>query len=134
MNGILMTPDNFKAIREDRKTVTRRCDQLKSINHYPDRWIAQYVNPQGIAGQGYWFFIDIKHQAGSLIVNPKYKIGQTIYVKEAWRIEAWDDEGGQFRLGYKLGGFSEWLCVTDEILTKYWTPNANNVSGSSLYR
>jgi hypothetical protein len=45
-------------------------------------------------------------------------------VKERWRIAEWDDEGGQFRIEYKSGGYSEWLCVTDEILEKYWMPNA----------
>ena len=32
MKGILMTPEMVQAIREDRKTVTRRCGQLKEIN------------------------------------------------------------------------------------------------------
>jgi len=66
MQGILFKPDMIKAIVEGRKTVTRRVikPQLEHFHYTTD---AQYpCLPDGEQ------------------IQPRYKAGETVYIKEAW--------------------------------------------------
>lgn len=103
MKGILFKPAMIKAIVDGRKTQTRRVMQN------------QPTLMDKVYGK------DFRKDFGAR--KPRYQVGETVYIKEAWRISEWDNEGGQFRLEYRLGGFSEWLCVTNEVIEKYWLPN-----------
>jgi hypothetical protein len=75
MKGILFKPDMNLAIREGRKTVTRRLIE-PAINDHPDVFISQYVNPS-------WCFIRTDTRS-ILKPKPRYLPGETVYVKEAW--------------------------------------------------
>jgi hypothetical protein len=86
MKGILFKPAMHTAIREGRKTVTRRLDHLKTVNVIPDKWHV-YKRPDGD-----WLFVDAE-LPGNVIPEvmlsvygkkPRYKVGDVVYIKEAW--------------------------------------------------
>lgn len=81
MKGILFTPDDIKAIREGRKTVTRRAESsLKVINQEPDRWGAEKDGNK-------WHFFTKEYFNAHKIIIPRYKVGEILYVKEAWAMQ-----------------------------------------------
>ncbi len=102
MKGILFTPDNVKAIPEGRKTVTRR---IIDIDH--TGWLkceeARYCFIHKNSGEHHFF-------------KPRYHAGETVYVKEAWRVGAWDENQPAIAVDYKQGNFSrkEWLPVPED--------------------
>lgn len=67
------------AIRENRKTVTRRLDGLKEINEHPDKWKCTWE----LAGGRFCF-----QQNPSIVrdIRPRYKVGEVVYIKEAYKI------------------------------------------------
>ena len=81
MKGILFKPDMIQAAIEGRKTNTRRAEAgLKGINQDPDNWIL------GGWDNGYEAFIFYKKPAGTgkRIIKPRYQVGETVYIKEAY--------------------------------------------------
>jgi len=86
MKGMLMTPDNHRAIRDGRKTVTRRLDGLKEINQEPGKWIL--VRRDQMVG----IPMDtcIFHNKETYLpehIKPRYRLGEVVYIKEVWRVE-----------------------------------------------
>lgn len=71
MKGILFKPDIIKAIRDKRKTVTRR-----RIDIDPLQWILQGM-PYGMAQ------FDHKETNERVSFRPRYQVGDTVYIKEA---------------------------------------------------
>jgi len=80
MKGILFTSDMIRAIREGRKTVTRRLDGLKEINEHPDEWTPVAVIEDS------WVIQDWEFWRGNTLVDvkPRYRVGEAVYVKELW--------------------------------------------------
>jgi len=84
MQGILMKPDMIAATVEGRKTNTRRAEaSLREINKEPDKCecLGKTINGSFI------FQLESKEGFTQKIVSPRYRVGETCYVKEAWRIE-----------------------------------------------
>ena len=81
MKSILMKPEMHLAVRENRKTITRRLDGLKEINKEPDDWRC-YKSADG----KYWIAHRErdKHQH---YPKPRYKVDDVVYIKEAWATE-----------------------------------------------
>ncbi len=92
MNGILFKPDMIKAIREGRKTVTRRLSGLKEFNQELDKWFFIERKEGGI-------FLFGSNDGGKLIFKPRYQIGEVVYIKEAWQ-----SLGTKEQTVYKLDG------------------------------
>jgi len=112
MKGILFQTDMIKAIVEGRKTHTRRVSGLKEINKEPDRWDYEYEN-NGVftfSTNGAFSFIEIK---------PRYQVGETVYIKEAWRIESFMD-GEPLLFGYKDGTTKEENELSDTFRYESW--------------
>lgn len=86
MKGWLFTPENIKAIVDLRKTQTRRLESsLKEINKEPDDWkLLSPINiPFIFRREGFWDYQDLR-------VNPRYHVGETVYVKEShYRYGTW---------------------------------------------
>ena len=97
MKGIMFKPDMHKAIMEGRKTVTRRLDGLKEINEHPGEW----YRVMGWGGcEDFLFGTDARKlfKAGAFLfthhptcdstlgveVKPRYRVGEVVYVKEAY--------------------------------------------------
>ncbi len=106
MKGILMTPDNHRAIRDGRKTVTRRLDGLKEINQEPGKWIA--VRQDQMVGIPLDTFIfHNKETSEPEYIKPRYQVGETVYIKEAYTF--YYCLGGQANIRYKLDKEVVWV-------------------------
>ena len=89
--GVLFTPDNAVAIREDRKGMTRRLSGLDVINAEPDRWRLNAI--RGTFAR----FVD-KNDGTVIDVKSPYTVGQRLYLKEPhYRYGKWVKSKG----GYK---------------------------------
>ena len=85
MKGIHFKRDMIQAIIEKRKTVTRRLDGLKEINREPDAW--KCVGDVHSYNSGEARRIGFEHKRLYLrSVTPRYQVGETVYIKEAWQI------------------------------------------------
>lgn len=116
---IIMSGNHPVKILNGTKTQTRRTWGLKEINEHPDRW---QLFPSDVSGE--FRFFSPSDDRMIRIKCPYGGIGDRLWVKETWRVHSWDDEGGQFDVEYQNGGIQHSLCVTEEILKKYWLPNA----------
>uniref|UniRef100_A0A6M3J5P8 ASCH domain-containing protein n=1 Tax=viral metagenome TaxID=1070528 RepID=A0A6M3J5P8_9ZZZZ len=86
MRGILFKPDMIKAIVEGRKTVTRRVIKPQP-SHFHYAADAQYpCKPNGEQ------------------IQPKYQVGDTVYLKEAWALHPAAKELGYPIVFYKERG------------------------------
>ena len=84
MKGIMFRPAMNLAIRENRKPETRRIELcLAEINKEPDAFLFRGMN-KGVA--------QFSHNGGNIYwsVKPRYQVGETVYVKEAWAYGAKD--------------------------------------------
>lgn len=85
MKGILFKPWKIKAIAEnpDREWQTRRIFGLEGINKEPDKYrlyAAQLANHSSFA-----FYSGPDNPLR--FARPRYLPGETVYIKEAWRVE-----------------------------------------------
>ncbi len=82
MKGILFKPDMIKAIIEGRKTQTRRVIKLPP---FPD---TQPRFDEWVIRKGVNIFVahnsKINYQE---YTKPRYQVGETVYIKEAWQTE-----------------------------------------------
>jgi hypothetical protein len=104
VKGILFKDWKVRFIAEHPEEIqTRRLSGLKDINREPSVWTCL-----GKAGNGFRF----AHLDYSIDVKPRYRIGETVYVKEAW---AYADGG---RVIYKAAesDLSHW----EEIIIGQW--------------
>lgn len=91
MKGILMTPENIKAIIDLRITETRRNEaSLKEINQEPDKWKLDTMLDNGIA-----CFLPTKsnNPVDVLFIKPRYHVGEVVYIKEAHCIWCYQQDG-----------------------------------------
>lgn len=110
MKGILMKPDMIQATVDHRKTHTRRLGGLKEINQAPNGWDSpiKVVNDTKPAKAGDWLFQHKTQLTLCVIARPEYKVGETVYIKEAWKAGLRDD--GAYLTLYKDGGSKLGLC------------------------
>ena len=112
MKGILFKPDMIKAIRDKRKTVTRRLAGLKEINECPDDWKLSGFN-FGVVH--FWNKNDVNMPA--VRVKPreggKYQVGETVYIKEAWAGAPWQDDLPPSEMSQEPGLLAYKACPED---------------------
>lgn len=95
MKGILFKPDMHHAIREGRKTVTRRI-----INPQPGDKLWQETFPSGAIG----WKSNRTHQYGNQTAHfPRLNVGEILYIKEAWALLSEKDMDYEV-VYYKLDG------------------------------
>jgi len=100
MRGILFKPDiwqaKLKVLEEFGTAQTRRLDGLKKINQEPDKWALLGAYQSISDGSTYFVFSRVIRMAE---ISPRYQVGETVYVKEAWC----EDYYGQ-KIYYKSDG------------------------------
>ena len=118
VKGILLKPDMIQAAAEGRKTNTRRAEAgLKEINREPDKWELIRRN-----GDGRFLFWLIAHdpepdpEKRYCLVKPRYHVGETVYIKEAWRTEALYDLTPPSDIG--SDALIEYRLSPDDILSR----------------
>ena len=90
MNGIMFKPDIWiakkKVLEQLGFAVTRRLGGLKELNQEPDKWelIQWKYKMTGKITTGFFFR---KNDGKEIVVHPRYHIGETVYIKEAWATE-----------------------------------------------
>lgn len=102
MQGILMTTQNQLATREERKTQTRRLDHLKEINKAPNLW-------KGIGHDQKGRF-SFRFEPSGDVYNyfPRYQVGATVYIKEAWCPDCHEGQAVCYRLNNENCAKSHW--------------------------
>jgi len=124
MKGILFKPDMIQAIIEGRKTQTRRIDKLanKIALTYERTWV--HFNKH----YGWWELKGRSEYSGYIepfVIKPRYQIGETVYIKEAWQILDVDPKENDYyptQIEYKDGA-KVWLNrpgVILKVLPNVW--------------
>jgi len=87
MKGILFKPAvwqaKLKVLLECGEAQTRRLPGLKEINQNPSDWVYQGI-PYGMA------YFDHKDSGERNVIRLPYRVGETVYVKEAYYTESGD--------------------------------------------
>lgn len=84
MKGIDFTPDMHRAIREVRKSMTRRVAKCPKGHPYPSEW-QEHGNPVMCSDGWVWSYgHDENDNPIDYPLSPKYKVGDRVFVREAW--------------------------------------------------
>jgi len=132
LKGILFKTDMIQAIVEGRKTVTRRLGGLNDINMIGLDGAGQPTSPDqyrllGIH-DGLADFVRTAVATPSLNIGvvyhckPRYQVGETVYIKEAWRPDDTFKGGGIPRLGIQFGEAVIWKADNPDQSGKWHSP------------
>ncbi len=133
---IRFTTEMVRAILEGRSTQTRRV-----INPQPPESATEvfyWSRPKGKPPEGYaesgcwcWYPGGLKFVAKC----PYGEVGDRMWVKEIWRVGAWDEDEGVIAVDYKADDYCrrEWLEVPDpEYFNKLWIESSDDAARAGL--
>ncbi len=113
MNGILFKPPLIKKIVAREKDVTRRLitkqidiwkRNIKPINSKPEKWRRVYDKPDE---NGCWrMACSVPTQ--SVLVKPRYHIGQVLFIREAWRLGEYAYQA-RAKIYFKFDSYGHWV-------------------------
>lgn len=121
---IIFSTEMVKAIMDGRKTQTRRVVNLELGLADTDRNDTSYLKIPDIYGD-YWDAKDLC----------RYQPGDVLWVRETWRIGAWNEDMSTITVDYKADGFasSEWLFVDDEeAFERYWIQSTEDAMKAGM--
>jgi hypothetical protein len=119
---IIMCAEMVRATLEGRKTQTRRTKGLEEINKNPDEWIFIGKNES----YNRWYFTHRHKKENHIIHCPCGQVGDRLWVRETWRIGAWDEDYEHIAIDYETDNYArrEWLTIPDDYsggkFLKYW--------------
>ncbi len=91
MKGILFKPDMIKAIREGRKTQTRRV-----IKPQPERGVVCKCPGDDTSFANFEMYQNMQTKTGWIpigkTIKPRYQVGEAVYIKEAWAVIKANDD------------------------------------------
>lgn len=97
MKGILFKPEKIKFIRDqpEIEVQTRRLSGLKEINKAPDKWkgctCKNVMHFYKMKPEGTYDSHTEKASEITLAIKPLYRLGEIVYIKEAWQVDAYYD-------------------------------------------
>lgn len=128
---ILFNPEMIKAILEDRKTKTRRIAGPNYCNTHmelvEDEHGPKLIEKQNVAN-GIYTLPAIERQ-------PKYHAGDILWVRERWRVGAWDSERQAIAVDYAVDEFArkEWIRVPQKSrFEKYMQQTLEDVKDAGM--
>jgi hypothetical protein len=86
MIGLLFRPELVRALRDGRKTMTRRLVGLELLNAEPDNW--QFIGVVSVEGRGAAAHFQRTEPQGGTVLYPRMPVGTVFYVKETWCVRA----------------------------------------------
>ncbi len=137
MKGMLFKPDIWiakkKVLDEQGFAVTRRTGGLAEINQEPDAWDYMRTNNDGRAL--FWRSSDtasaIWNDPDNIrLIKPRYQVGETVYIKEAWCLGGYTYKKKEADIIYKLGT----QCEVDVISVPWndWLEKNTRYGGSNV--
>ena len=122
MKPIIMSTEDVRALLDGRKTMIRRVIKPR---HGGDLEVHS-----DIAGTP-----RLSERCGDRCrgLIPPYEVGDALYVREAWRVGAWNDEGS-ICVDYKADGFArrEWLKISDcDLYEELWQQSSDDAREAS---
>ena len=123
---ILFTPENVLKILDGTKSQTRRVAQVPS--HWsipPARFHKGMFNRYGV------------EESQESIKCPFGLVGDRLWVKESWRVGAWNEEEGTIAVDYRADNYArrEWLTLPDddgEKFNKLWLDTCDELSAKGI--
>lgn len=110
MSGIMFKSYLIPKIIDGTKTHTRRLQGLKEINQEPDKW-----RLMGFNGTEYIFGSTQKPL--SLAVKARYKLGETMYIREAWATDKiFDTMSSNYIEALGVASVPLWYKIADDQL------------------
>lgn len=85
MKGIMFTENLFSAVVDGRKTQTRRVIKDATYFNIPPSWDFIFIDKDGE-----FVFADSNRMQGWSF-KPRYSSGETLYLKEPYRFDKWDN-------------------------------------------
>ena len=126
MKPIIMSTEDVRGILDGRKTMMRLVAKVT-----PPSEVFQIDLESGTYG------INEKRADGTQICMAErelpYKPGDVLWVREVWRVGAWDDEGS-ICVDYKADGFvrREWLKISDyDLYEDLWQQSSDDAREAS---
>jgi hypothetical protein len=121
---ILFNTEMVRAILDGRKTATRRPIKIELGLADTDKNDPSYLKIPDAYGD-YWDAKDLC----------RYQPGDVLWVREAWRIGAWNEDMSTITVDYKADGFArrEWLYVEDEeAFERYWIQSTEDAMKAGM--
>ncbi|EMK22419.1 hypothetical protein [Leptospira kirschneri] len=101
-----------------RKTQTRRTSNLKSINENLNEWELIETSHEHNQSGTYFsaFFMNKKNGERNFVRCPFGSKGDFLWVRETWRVGAWDVSTKSIAVDYRADNFArrEWIQIFDE--------------------
>ena len=138
--GIGFIAEMRRAVRNGTKTQTRRViklvgddDAMIFLNHGSGWW--PYRSDDGeselktVIRHGKTYLDEIPYRS-------PYEVGDRLWVKETWRIHAWNEDEGTIRVQYRDdGALSDWIRISDEErFQRYWVQSMDDAVKAGLTR
>ena len=122
MKPILFSTEMVQAILAGRKTQTRRVVKAPVLSN------AKTPDSISIDGNKFVFRWNGPETIGGFDIKPLYNVGDVLWVRETWRVGAWDDEGS-ICVDYKADGFTrrEWIRISDpDLYEELWQQSSDD--------
>jgi hypothetical protein len=132
MKPILFNAEMVQAILDSRKTVTRRL-----IKPQPDIDLLREHQVYAPVNQMMGLIKSIRYLTVQSYINhhAPYQLGDVLYVRETWRVGAWNEDISSIAIDYKAdrSARKEWIYIEDEEeFQRYWIQSTDDAEKAGL--